>query len=359
MNASSAMISNDTMIDDFTLFEQSFYLVNGFLGTVFNSVVLFIALRHVDTYDKPRQIIVMNMTFADLMMCLVYMSTRPFLELFPKSICSVYYITIWTCSLCSIANLLWLNVDKFIFIQFPLHYYTMISRGRVLFITVFTWIVLIAISFFVDRFMEVKGGCHDVRVKPYIYLPICILYVVMIMASFTISAIIYFIAKNSRKMEARARLKMFQRLFFLFSSTLWTFVTCLPYRLLFLVNTFCTSCYSYEYFRIVTNTFFSILNVGIVINPLITVVTQRLYRQHLYVYCKKIRNVFTNFVQKEDSFDSSANFTSSTVIHRSSKLIHEFSSFNAICAYQTSIDYWYPVMHSTQNRIAFLSLSFC
>uniref|UniRef100_A0A1I7YTD3 G_PROTEIN_RECEP_F1_2 domain-containing protein n=1 Tax=Steinernema glaseri TaxID=37863 RepID=A0A1I7YTD3_9BILA len=314
MNVSDALSSNDTLVDDFTLFEQCFYLVNGFLGTVFNSVVLFIALRHADTFDKPRQIIVMNMTFADLMMCLVYMSTRPFLDMFPKSVCSFYYITIWTCSLCSIANLLWLNVDKFVFIQFPLHYYTMISRGRILFVTVLTWVALIAISSFVYTFMEVKGGCHDVRVNPYIYLPICILYVVMIMASFTISSVIYLIAKNYRKMEARARLKMFQRLFFLFSSTMWTFVTCLPYRLLFLVNTFCTSCISYEYFRLVTSTFFSILNVGIVINPLITVVTQRLYRHHLYVYCKRLRNVL-----KEDSFDSSTNFTAgtSTVAHRS------------------------------------------
>uniref|UniRef100_A0A914CS79 7TM GPCR serpentine receptor class x (Srx) domain-containing protein n=1 Tax=Acrobeloides nanus TaxID=290746 RepID=A0A914CS79_9BILA len=39
-----------------TVPEQYFYLVNGGLGSIFNVIVLFIALRHADTYDKPRQV---------------------------------------------------------------------------------------------------------------------------------------------------------------------------------------------------------------------------------------------------------------------------------------------------------------
>jgi hypothetical protein len=67
-------------------FEYYFYLSNGFVGTVLNLIVLFIAFRHADTHDKPRQvsilmfsyiiclqIIVINMTIADLLTCVVYM----------------------------------------------------------------------------------------------------------------------------------------------------------------------------------------------------------------------------------------------------------------------------------------------
>ncbi|TMS36759.1 hypothetical protein L596_003848 [Steinernema carpocapsae] len=313
------MTENETVVEQLTLFERNFYLVNGFVGTILNGIVLFIALRHVDTYDKPRQIIVINMTLADLLMCLVYMPTRPFLNVFAEYLCFSYYIIICTCQLCSCLNLLWLNVDKLVFIQFPLHYYTIISRARILFITILTWVVLLAISAGVYSTMKIINACNLVSIKPLIYLPICILYVIMIIASFAISSVIYFIAKNSRKFEPRARLKMFQRLFFLFSSTLWTFVTCLPYRLLYLLHALCESCRESNVLLILTDFFFKILVVGIVINPIITIVTQRLYRHQLVIYGKKIFNLFA---PRRDSFDSFTNCTATSTgyTHRISKL---------------------------------------
>lgn len=36
-------------------FEYYFYLTNGSVGTILNLIVLFIAFRHADTHDKPRQ----------------------------------------------------------------------------------------------------------------------------------------------------------------------------------------------------------------------------------------------------------------------------------------------------------------
>uniref|UniRef100_A0A0K0DPQ7 G_PROTEIN_RECEP_F1_2 domain-containing protein n=1 Tax=Angiostrongylus cantonensis TaxID=6313 RepID=A0A0K0DPQ7_ANGCA len=125
-----------------------------------------------------------------------------------------------------------------------------------------------------------QGGCERVLINPYIYMPICILYVLMILTSFIISAIIYFIARASTKSEARQRTKLFHRLFFLFSSTLWTFFTCLPYRILYLLNMICASCRT-EFVHQMTDTFFRILVVGMVINPLITIGTQRIYRARL------------------------------------------------------------------------------
>ncbi|VDM54726.1 unnamed protein product [Angiostrongylus costaricensis] len=232
---------NDTndiaALDQFTLAEIVFYLSNGAIGSLFNCIVLWIALVHIDTDDKPRQIIVINMTFADLLMCLCYMLTRPYLNFFPNFICHPYYITIWTIQLVSCLNLVWLNVDKLIFIQFPLHYYSIVNRRKVFIVSAVTWIILGYIAFnFVSSF---QGGCERVLINPYIYMPICILYVLMILTSFIISAIIYFIARASTKSEARQRTKLFHRLFFLFSSTLWTFFTCLPYRILYLLNMIC------------------------------------------------------------------------------------------------------------------------
>ncbi|KAK6765152.1 hypothetical protein RB195_025188 [Necator americanus] len=186
--------------------------------------------------------------------------------------CNPYYVTIWTIQLVSCVNLVWLNVDKLIFIQFPLHYYSIINRKKVLILMAATWIVLGYISF--------TGRCDRVVINPYIYMPICILYVVVILASFTISAVIYFIAHTSTRSEIRQRKKLFHRLFFLFSSTLWTFFTCLPYRILYLLNMLCTPCRTVLVQQL-TDIFFRILVVGMVINPVITIWTQRIYRMRL------------------------------------------------------------------------------
>ncbi|RCN31766.1 hypothetical protein ANCCAN_22445 [Ancylostoma caninum] len=194
-----------TVQDQVTLGETIFYLSNGAVGSLFNCIVLWIALVYIDTDDKPRQIIVINMTFADLIMCLCYMLTRPYLSLFPNLACHPYYITIWTIQLVSCVNLVWLNVDKLIFIQFPLHYYSIVNRKKILILSTITWIVLGYISFTVDSFMSIVGGCDRVHIDPYIYMPICILYVVVIVVSFTISAIIYFIAHASTRSETRQR----------------------------------------------------------------------------------------------------------------------------------------------------------
>ncbi|EPB74945.1 hypothetical protein ANCCEY_05962 [Ancylostoma ceylanicum] len=101
-------VTNQTAVQDqVTLGETIFYLSNGAVGSLFNCIVLWIALVYIDTDDKPRQIIVINMTFADLIMCLCYMLTRPYLSLFPNIACHPYYVTIWTIQLVSCVNLVW------------------------------------------------------------------------------------------------------------------------------------------------------------------------------------------------------------------------------------------------------------
>src|SRR4051794_13667528 len=95
-----------------TPFELYFYLINGVVGTLLNFAVLLIGLLHTDTSDKPRQLIVINMTLADLLTCLIYIITRPLLDRFHPLMCYPYYVAIYTSQLCSCVNLLWLNVDK-------------------------------------------------------------------------------------------------------------------------------------------------------------------------------------------------------------------------------------------------------
>ena len=84
---------------------------------------------------------------------------------------------------------------------------------------------------------------------------------------------------------------MFQRLFFVFSSTIWTCITCLPYRLLYLVYLL-TAPDPPELLIVWIPFFFPVVVVGIVINPWITVLTQRMYRECLLLYVRKVGSIF-------------------------------------------------------------------
>uniref|UniRef100_A0A914GVP5 G-protein coupled receptors family 1 profile domain-containing protein n=1 Tax=Globodera rostochiensis TaxID=31243 RepID=A0A914GVP5_GLORO len=245
-------------------FERNFYLINGIVGAALNSAVLLIGLLHVDTVDKPRQIIVISMTFADLLTCIFYMLTRPY-----NCLC-----------------LLWINADKLIFIGRPLHYYQLVKRERVLLLVAFSWATLSGLVITLYAFMEVKHPCDRVTLSPRSYLFICLLYVLTITVSFIVSAIIYCIARNSGRAGTKAaRSRLFKRLFFVFSSTAWTFATCLPYRLLYLGNALLNEDrMPSALFSSMINTFYYVLVIGIVVNPLITIITQRLYRHWLARY---------------------------------------------------------------------------
>ncbi|VDK44107.1 unnamed protein product [Anisakis simplex] len=327
-----------------TTFEQLFYIGSGVTGFVFNTVVMLIAVLHIDTNDKPRQIIVINMTVADLLTCLVYMLTRPFLEHLPVLFCYPYYVTICTVQLCSCFNLLWLNVDKFIFVQFPLQYYIIVNRFRILIVSILTWTAIISLVMFAYHFMSYRSNpvsvlprksimnfiilsslinhhnefqprCDLVALPPFIYTPICVMYISLIIGCFTISVIIFLIAQGSNRIENKARSKLFQRLFFLFCSTLWTFFTCLPYRLLYL-TTIIESHLTIHYcpshaMMTTTDFFFRVLVLGTVINPVITIVTQRVYRERLLWYMKRIRFTVCHSNDDPDATNRLHKFTSS------------------------------------------------
>uniref|UniRef100_A0A914CRM6 G-protein coupled receptors family 1 profile domain-containing protein n=1 Tax=Acrobeloides nanus TaxID=290746 RepID=A0A914CRM6_9BILA len=142
------------------------------------------------------------------------------------------------------------------------------------------------------------------------------LYIVTITISFVISSIIYLIARNAGRRNPGARSKLFQRLFFVFSSTLWTFITYLPYRLIYLINAIWPRSdppsNSDLLFMQLGNAFYLFLIVGIVINPVITIVTQRFYWNCLLIYLKKACiclqcNRLRDVVQTRRSFDVDGN----------------------------------------------------
>lgn len=79
---------------------------------------------------------------------------------------------------------------------------------------------------------------------------------------------------------------------------MWTCITCLPYRLLYLTYiTFPDAKRSdsnlHKFLFAVNPVFFNIVVIGIVINPWITILTQRMYRECLLLYVKKCASILS------------------------------------------------------------------
>uniref|UniRef100_A0A914XKH2 G-protein coupled receptors family 1 profile domain-containing protein n=2 Tax=Plectus sambesii TaxID=2011161 RepID=A0A914XKH2_9BILA len=154
------------------------------------------------------------------------------------------------CQMGSVAHLLLLNVDKFLSIRIPLRYQVFVTRRRVSIVTVACWTALFIISVIsYTVFLQFRDpqnpSCVAVEFKPgayYAFLTI-LAYVAPTIYSFAISAYIFVIAQASSRrlgsISERQRRMLMQRIFFVFSSTMWTFITCLPYRIGFALYIFC------------------------------------------------------------------------------------------------------------------------
>ncbi|KAF7637392.1 hypothetical protein Mgra_00003137 [Meloidogyne graminicola] len=283
-----------------TIFEKYFYLINGLIGMFLNLIVLLIAYLNININNKPSQLIVINMTLADLLTCTIYMITRSYVNIFPQLFCYPYYILVVSSQLCSCLNLLWINLDKFLFIKFPLHYYTLVNKKRIILLMILSWILIFGLVSFLYWFMEIKNSCDKVILSGHIYLFICLLYIISLINSLIFSIIIFYIAQKSKHSKSSKEFQLFKRLFFVFSSTLWTFCTCLPYRLLYLGVLLSILKLPSLLIKTTINIFYFILVLGIVFNPIITIFTQKIYRNCLINYLinifgkKKITTISIN-----------------------------------------------------------------
>lgn len=62
-----------------TTFEHFFYIGCGITGFIFNAIVMVIALLHVDTHDKPRQVnINISPTFSENCLCTSLLTSWPY-----------------------------------------------------------------------------------------------------------------------------------------------------------------------------------------------------------------------------------------------------------------------------------------
>lgn len=214
---------------------------------LFNALVLYIAFKFIELRVKLNQMFVISMTAADMMYGISFMATRPLVESIPHWMCRPYYVINWMCQIASIMFLLFLNVDKFISLSFPLRYNALVTERRVVSQVLICWLIISVYacgSAFEPLLIFAKpecSGCHmSINPNNYAFM-IFICYLCPTVISLVISIYIFVLAQHktrwvpdfpdSKVERRRERRRLFKRIFFVFSSTIWTAVTSLPYRL--------------------------------------------------------------------------------------------------------------------------------
>lgn len=292
---------------------------------LFNTVVLVIAFKYVNLSERCDQWFVVYMSAVNLLFGLTYMMASPYSAHLPGWLCRPYYVIIWSCTALSVLFLLLLNVHKFITLFLPYQSQKLISKRNVLLqiaIVSLMTIIYSVVSASQLTFIT-TDPCYQCRVKPepYFYAGMMIIfYLCPLMLSLIISICIFVLAQSKTRnpsgmeMTSEER-KTVKRIFFVFSYTVFTACTLLPFRIAFSYDTVCTlyrekkvlekfaknimdpfnAITEYnEHTRCVDGEILHfllcILPFGAVINPLITIVTQKFYR----VGVQKIFSNFTN-----------------------------------------------------------------
>lgn len=265
---------------------------------ILNSFVLYLAFVYINLNKNLEQLFVINMTVANLIFGLVYMSTVKLNMDIPWFLCRPYYITVWTCSFASVMFLLLLNVHKLVILFFPIHSFICISKKKILMQIFFCWsgVLMSAVWFSLEPTLEhLEMKCHQctIRLDPKWYLfMITFFYIFPLLMSLILSVMIFGFAqkrsRRTRKRSLRSRNEtknIFKRIFFVFTSTIWTALTFLPYRVTYSKIEFCRileddpSYCSDDSLILVQYCFLFLLTFSTAVNPLITIFTQKPYRK--------------------------------------------------------------------------------
>lgn len=285
------------------------------LSICLNFIVLFIAWSKVSFFDAPCQYFVVLMTASDFTFAVVYMATYMIFRCFPTILCGVYYSTTWCCQILSVIGLLYLNIDKFISLSQPLHYPQMVTQKRARLITIIT-VTLVAVFSTITfaagekivtyndiyhiktgHFKRLISQCFITLNPHYYFAMISGLYVVPIALSLAISIYIFRLAHRIASLDHQPKSTTMRRVAFVFSSTVWTAITSLPYRLNYCIVSLCRyiACQDNPYCPTCTTDWllsfghYSMLLVplGSMVNPLITLITQRTYYEAVKQYLRR------------------------------------------------------------------------
>lgn len=313
------------------------FLVCAPFTIIFNSIVLAIALNHIKLKERLDQWFVVNMTAANLVYGIVYLFVAPYVYNLPRLLCILYYVIGWTCTATSMLLLLLLNIHKCITLFLPLKSLVLISNRKTAIQILLAWMLSLIYSVMLASKLSFNSDdpCYECRVEPqpFMYATMIIMFFICPLSiSYIISACIFALAQSKIRNPTGSiipgeRRKTLKRIFFVFSYTIFSVITFLPYRIYHSIYILCFTENVFTHLEIISSVspkfldpvqligqleeettndnhkwclnnrllygLSCLLPFGCMINPLITIITQRCYRNAMKKWFRGFLNCIT------------------------------------------------------------------
>lgn len=305
-------------------------LILSFFGATMNSLIIYLAVKILSKADRQetQHLCILSMAVADWLFTAIHlpiMFLRMSLRIqFSVPSCRFLYLNTHMTLVASSLSLLSLNIDKFISLRSPLRYHSIITYkcSKLCLLGIWSAAITWAVFFVFGPIIRIDDYCQPVYEGKHgeiLYLTFFVLFfVIPIVTSFGISVYIFSVARMARKDDygnlphkhkgwcpciqkqtiqdpppesipldvtrgsqespcLRSAITKFRTVVFVFSTTVWSFCTLVPYRAVYL--TFPKDKEGWEEWLVMITYLVIITNpVG---NPFITAITQPQYRNRL------------------------------------------------------------------------------
>lgn len=323
------------------LFVGIWELITFLVGAPSNALVAFISCCLIRSYTnntgayKNHHLCVLSMAIADLLFAVghcpimfVYYALGVTLD---GCGCRFMYFMTHCSTVGSSLSLLWLNLDKFVCVRYPIRYYVISSGEKCEALIIAGWLASVGWSFFfiygpiADGFDE---ACRVYVYEPYVYFAAFVVtfFVLPIALSLLISFYVFVETKKARRFEYPCQIRIvdprlqkrprqysmmelrrckpsppasfssstltttalcspsakLRSVTFVFSTTIWSALTLLPYRTTFLVFHF----YREAWIAGLAFALFAVMIANAAGNPFITLLTQNQYRDKAKILLK-------------------------------------------------------------------------
>lgn len=323
-----------------------------------NAFVLLIAFIKVNFKVRLVQLFVVNMTIADFIFSLAVVITTigKYFSFLRQWYCRPFYSLLWSSSMVSVLFLLLVNIHKFVTLFYPLRSKIFLLQNRVLMQILCCWLLTLIVTTvnLSESILNVrldKDFSCIVSINPTFYIcKIIIFYILpLVLSLITSTAIFILVQKKVRKSNDRSRenRKLWKRIVFVFTCTFWTGITCLPFRIInvnFHIcrhSVFSSNSTNYhldtvsrynrtsflnttvdlnktwndsgpEYYCLLETTkllniFRTVMIFGTVVNPILTIITQKKYKNGM----KELCYILFNFLccKQKDILDNICNLS--------------------------------------------------
>lgn len=310
-NSSNTSSTTTTNIDHNSYFATARNLVGIWELIIFivgfpaNLLVLIIAWMLMRGYKSRNttQWFVVSMTVADLLFTLIHspmMFAQYSLKLnFNSSACLTMYIATYACTTASSLSMLLLNIDKFIYLHKPLHYFMIVTKPKVTGATAIIWVMAFvwAMFFLLGPFSVYEPPCDFRPAQLHFYVFFAIFFftlpiILSLITSIYIAMIVVRAQKERRLRQERhfrsrtestksdvfAAVDQLKTISFVFTTTIWSTISCLPYRIGYILNQ--TKYLPEGNEKIYVFYFlFALMATNAVGNPFVTIISQHQFMQ--------------------------------------------------------------------------------